>query len=351
MPGLSREAVDRGVLEGTPLVEAPGGHTRAAMLVPREELGLATRLAAASHAKHQAPLVRRGTIDPSAVRALGKTICGALDEGPMPSADLRAAVAASHPRSLDLFAAALAQLTLEGKVRRFPIAGRIDSPKYLYELMHPDDRPDLAAEGDAASVHARLASVFLRRHGPATIEDFAWWTGSTKTDARAALTTIGAASIAVDGWTSQAWLNANDVDAWNRFKDPGDPRVQLLPFRDPFVYVRRPVAVLASDPAAPVLDWKAKKIPVSNADSLHHHAIVANGTLVGVWEYDADEEAIVTRVWGNARGLASQVKAAAAETARFIREQIGDMKFYAADTPTSRAPRVTFISAARRASG
>jgi hypothetical protein len=342
MRGVSREAIDRAVIDATSIAEAPGGQARGAVLVAREELALAIRLAQASHAKHQAPQVRSGAIDPLAIRSLRRVIQQVLDEGPKSAAAIRSAVFVSHPRSLELLSPALASLTLDGMIRRFSIDGRIDSPKYMYEAIHPDDRPDLEAEGDLADVMAKLATLFLRRHGPATVEDFVWWAGCTKGEGRAALKTIGAEPIAIERWAANAWLLPEDVQAWQSFQAPAASDVVLLPFRDPFVYARRPPAVLAADPQAPVLDWKARPAQVGDIESLHHHAIIASGTLVGVWEYDRDAQAVVTRLWSRDRALASNVASAADDTGRFIRDQVGDLAFYAADTAASRAPRLAF---------
>src|SRR5688572_28364599 len=41
MPGVSRDAIDRAAVDGTPLVEVPGPHARPPVLVPREDMALA----------------------------------------------------------------------------------------------------------------------------------------------------------------------------------------------------------------------------------------------------------------------------------------------------------------------
>jgi len=155
----------------------------------------------------------------------------------------------------------------------------------------------------------------------------AFWAGITKAEARKALAAIHAAPVTIPEWTSDAWLLPEDREMWESGNTARDLGVVLLPFRDPLVYARRTPAVLSDDPKAAVL---------------HHHAIVAGGALVGVWEYDPETEEVVTRTWSKERGLAGRVKSAAADTARFIRSQLGDAKFYAADHATTRAPRIAF---------
>jgi hypothetical protein len=116
----------------------------------------------------------------------------------------------------------------------------------------------------------------------------------------------------------------------------------LLPFRDPFVHMRHSPAVLAGNAAAPVLDGTLKRARIGDVNRLHHHTILSGGELVGVWEYDPKAETVLTRLWSADAGLRRRVASAAAETARFIREQLGDAKISAVDPPAKRAKRLAF---------
>ena len=75
---------------------------------------------------------------------------------------------------------------------------------------------------------------------------------------------------------------------------------------------------------------------------MNHHAIVAGGELVGVWEYDPDARCVVTRVWSTDKELRTRAADAAAETERFVRQQLGDAKLSAVDPPARRAARIAF---------
>jgi hypothetical protein len=212
----------------------------------------------------------------------------------------------------------------------------------MYELRHPDDRPDLAAAGDAAAVLAKAAELFLRRHGPATLEELAVWGDVTKGAARKALGTLGAEPVAVPGWAKEAWLLPGDLPAWRSFKGDGGDGVVLLPFRDPFVHMRHSPAVLVRDTRVPVLDATLKRARIADVNRLHHHMIVTGGHIVGVWEYDPKTENVLTRLWNADAALRRRVGAAAGKTARFIREQLGDAKISAVDPPEKRAKRLAF---------
>ncbi|HLF61496.1 MAG TPA: winged helix DNA-binding domain-containing protein [Acidimicrobiia bacterium] len=74
---------------------------------------------------------------------------------------------------------------------------------------------------------AELLNRWLHGFGPATETDIAWWTGWTRTDVRAALTTVGA--VPVETEAGPAYLHSDDLDPI----PPPDPWVALLPSLDP----------------------------------------------------------------------------------------------------------------------
>ena len=343
MRGASREAIDRAAIDGVSLLDVPGPHGRPSVLVPRDEMALALRLHSATFEKHLAPHFASGRISQAALRVVGAQVCRLLDEGPLTASDIRQFV--THPDAGELLVGALSDLAVRGIVRRFPVDGRLDSSKYLYELRHPEDRPDLDAEGDAAAVVAKAAAFFLRHHGPATLEELTWWGELTKGAARKALGTLGAEPLTVPGWAKEAWLLPDDVLAWRSFKGESGDRVVLLPYRDPFVHMRRGPAVLARRAGAPVLDGTLKRARIADVGCLNHHAILVGGDVVGVWEYDSKVETVLTRLWGADAGLRRRVARAAAEMACFIRQQLGDVKLSAVDPPAKRAKRLAFCRA------
>jgi winged helix DNA-binding protein len=342
MPGVSRDAIDRAAIDGAALIEVPGAHARPPVLVPRSEMALALRLHLASYQKHAASYFASEGISEAAFAGVAAQVCRLLDEEPLASSDIRKSI--SHLDAGELLTGVLVDLAVRGVVRRFPVDGRLNSSKYMYELRHPDDRPDLAAVGDAAAVLAKAAELFLGRHGPATLEELSLWGDVTKGAARKALGTLGAEPVAVPGWAKEAWLPPGDMRAWRSFKGDGDDdeNVVLLPFRDPCVHMRHSPAVLARDTRMPVLDGTLKRARISDVNRLHHHTILSGGDVIGVWEYDPKTENVLTRLWNADAALRRRVGEAADKTARFIREQLGDAKISAVDPPAKRAKRLAF---------
>jgi hypothetical protein len=339
LPGISRDAIDRAAIDGVDVVEVPGAHATPPVLVPRDEMAIALRLHWASYARHAAPLFASGRYSETALREIASQACAALDEGPLTTSEIRASV--THPDAGELLTGALIDLAVRGVIRRYPADGRLDSSKYSYELRHPDDRPDLDTEGDEAAIALKATRLFVQRHGPAAVDEIADWAALTKNSVRKALAALRAESIKIDGWTDAAWLLPEDIRAWKSF-EAEDDRVVLLPYRDPFVSVRRPSAVLTRRGAVKVLNAKLRPTAIRNVSGLHHHAIVADGELVGVWEYRPETECVVTRVWYTDKRLRARVANAAAETERFVRQQLGDAKLSAVDPPERRARRIAF---------
>lgn len=339
MPGTSREAIDRAAMDAIDIVEVPGPHARPPVLVPRDDMAVALRLHHASYARHAAAYFRSAGYSEAAFKALVAQVCRALDEGPLSTSDIRAAV--SHPDAGELLVGALVDLSVRGVIRRYAADGRLDSSKYVYELRHPDDRPDLDAEGDDAAAVAKAARLFLRRYGPAAVDEIADWGQLTKGAVRKALTTLEAEHTPIEGWAKDVWLLPNDVRAWKAFSPDGD-RVAFLPYRDPFVWIRRPPAVLARRDTAPILNSDSKQVAIRDVHALHHHVIVAGGSMVGVWEYDVKTRRVVTRLWQADKALGTRVANAAVDTERFIRQQLGDASLSAVDPDARRAARLAF---------
>ena len=119
---------------------------------------------------------------------------------------------------------------------------------------------------------ARLANVYFRSHGPATVQDFAGWAGITLTDARAGLAVTQKDLIAVSQDGQEYWLAAYAAEP------PADDAldVSLLPGFDEYIlgYKDRN-AVLASD-------YFNRIVPGGNGIFLP--MLVIDGQIVGTWK-------------------------------------------------------------------
>ena len=129
-------------------------------------------------------------------------------------------------------------------------------------------------ELDRDEALATLTSRYFRGHGPATIRDFAWWSGITLGDARAGAAMIGdeLREERVKGKSYLVSRNANTVSDDARRHARG---MQLLPGFDEYMlgYSDRRIAL--------DLAHSQKIVPGNNGVFLP--TIVARGRVIGTW--------------------------------------------------------------------
>jgi hypothetical protein len=114
-----------------------------------------------------------------------------------------------------------------------------------------------------------LAERYFQSHGPATLKDFAWWSGLKIVDARAALSEISDSldSVVVDG--AEYWYRRG-------LKATSQPSVLLLPGFDEYLlgYTDRSAALAA--------EHSEKIVPGKNG--MFMPTIVVDGRVVGTWK-------------------------------------------------------------------
>ena len=119
---------------------------------------------------------------------------------------------------------------------------------------------------------AELAARYLTSHGPATVHDFAWWSGLTVTEARSGLeaTWPGLTSEKIDG--KEYWMTSDT----RGHKAYGKSSVDLLPAFDEYLigYKDRS-AVLAVEHASRI---------VPGRNGVFQPTIVVGGRVAGTWK-------------------------------------------------------------------
>ena len=183
----------------------------------------------------------------------------------------------------------------EGLICLGPRAGKQQTFVLLDEWLPPTpprSRDDSLAE---------LARRYFTSHGPATVRDFAWWSGLAAADAEIARESVAHELDAVT-MDKQVYWQAAGTPAATRTK----PGCHLLPAYDEYTVAyqdRR--AVMSSEVAA-------------RADSGHgifYPAIVIDGRIAGTWsrELQKTSVAITCRPFARLDRRQSQVLAAAAQ--------------------------------------
>ncbi|RYG75336.1 winged helix DNA-binding domain-containing protein [bacterium] len=117
---------------------------------------------------------------------------------------------------------------------------------------------------------AELTKRYFTSHGPTTIEDFAWWSGLTKTQVKAGL----AANSSIESFDCEGKTYWKCSDSLNVF--PTKPRVDLLPSFDEYMlgYSDRSAAIDT--------EHHPKIVPGNNG--MFMATIVVNGKIEGLWK-------------------------------------------------------------------
>ena len=116
-------------------------------------------------------------------------------------------------------------MSADGRVIRARPKGGWTSTQFTWSVTE-SWRSDWQARPEADDADALITRSWLQGHGPATIEDLAWWTGWPKGRSRRAID--AADTIEVETNEGAAFVVASDVDA---IASP-DPWVALLPGLD-----------------------------------------------------------------------------------------------------------------------
>lgn len=195
----------------------------------------------------------------------------------------------------------LLRAELEGLICSGPSRGNQHTYALLDERVPEMDLPD---KGEA---RARLARIYFSSHGPATLEDFTWWSGLTKTSARKGLEAISDDFISeeINGhsyWMSEALTSVDVTPAGNAY---------LLPAYDEFLISYRNRIIP---------DEENQQKAISN-NGIFRPIIVVGGKVVGIWKRSIQKGRVLieTEFFDRpAEGTREKVEAAARAYGQFL---------------------------------
>ena len=150
--------------------------------------------------------------------------------------------------------------------------------QFTYALL--DERAPQARTLDRDEALAEFARRYFTSHGPATLQDFVWWSGLTVTDARAGLEMVRSQLTheVIDGQTY--WFSISTPPA----KDLSST-VYLLPNFDEYI-------VGYTDRSA-VFDASHTKKLDPRGNILFNYTIVMDGRVVGTWKRTLKKDAVI----------------------------------------------------------
>jgi hypothetical protein len=161
----------------------------------------------------------------------------------------------------------LHRAALEGLICFGPSEGKQDTFALL------DEWVPQGQEKTREDALRELARRYVRSHGPATARDFAWWSGLTLTEARAALALCS------------SWLRQEMIDGertWLSEDEPGgtlpSPAVHMLPpFDEYYVGYKARDLLLESQHS-----HRTKKVA---AGGVFRPIVLLDGQIVGIWKW------------------------------------------------------------------
>lgn len=163
----------------------------------------------------------------------------------------------------------LAYLMMHAELEGIICSGPRRGKQFTYALL-AERAPQAGLVFDRDQALAELASRYFRSHGPATLRDFAWWSGLTVKEAR---TGIAAATPA---------LVESELDG-RRYWGPADtarpstkgPVVFLLPNYDEYL--------IAHKDRGPVVESSRSANLVARTNGGFAHHLIIDGRLAGGW--------------------------------------------------------------------
>jgi hypothetical protein len=317
---LTRQQIDDAVYRRFEVIELPTVRD-SMMLVPREEVGLALAAGRKSFAARISKFPNVEQLADRIVKTIGDGLRSAvaLREELPPKLITNLGEAGKKMGFSSTLPIALRLLQGQGRVLRLAEDFRLDTKRYFYRRW-PESVPIDAPPKDLDNA---LAQRFLSWASPSSADDFAFWSGITKTLAKELLSGAPKPALsAAEGPSAATGARKGII---------------VLPFRDNYFALHRDLRAFAQ--GIELLDMSNKPAPIEKLSSLHHNAIVVDGELRGIWEYDPADEKIVWKTFRKTPGVEAAVK----ETEEFIREELGDHKYYALDHGRTRELRLAFI--------
>ncbi|KAA6301886.1 MAG: hypothetical protein EZS26_001889 [Candidatus Ordinivivax streblomastigis] len=174
---------------------------------------------------------------------------------------------------IEVDASRMVHFMMRAEVEGIVCSGALKGKSHTYALL--DERVAPAKPLHKEEALAKLAQIYFNSHGPASLQDFVWWSGLSVSDAKQALGNIQATLSAEimneqTYWKSQS---ANNVSV--------EPPVHLLPAFDEYLISYR-------DRQAALSQAHYRKVISSNG--IFRPVIIADGQVIGLWKKPATQK-------------------------------------------------------------
>ncbi len=185
------------------------------------------------------------------------------------------------------------------ELERVVCSGARRGKQFTYALI--DERAPQAKSLPRDEALATLTQRFFTSHGPATVHDFAWWSGLTIVDVKAGLE-MCAGTLTSFEFNGKTWWRAADTEY--PASQPVTPTAWLLPPYDEYTIAYRD--------HSPILDEQYHETAV---EAIFNGVMMLDGKLVGNWRRSFPNKKTVLVEYAPFRDLNDEEQAAFATTA------------------------------------
>jgi hypothetical protein len=186
--------------------------------------------------------------------------------------------AALSMRGIDPAGQRLPYFLMHGELTGLICSGPMQGLQHTFTLL--DERVPAASSKPRDEAVAELVRRYFRSHGPATVHDFAWWSGLTVADGRRGLEAISSdlESATVDGRTY--WR----ADPGRQGRPRARAVLHLLPNYDELTVAYRDHAT--------AIDPRARSVFGGWAAGVLGNVVALDGQIVGSWRRSPSKNAI-----------------------------------------------------------
>lgn len=350
-PALLHAAMESGQVQVVPAVRG------CMYLLSRAQVPGALRLAGLLTRPREEKVEARAGVKKGELQKLGRQVVEVLArQGPLGTDALRKALPAGAVRSLgeagkklglsSPLPPALRVLEFEGAVARLAEGGRLDTQAYAWRVPKKSPFAGAKVAGALPALLAGVAGTFLRAAGVGRVKDLAGWAGVAQRDAAAAVQAVGAVSVEIEGEKDARVALPAVLKAHGGAVRSGEA-LAFLPFEDNLLALQGTPALL-TDPRhhglqLPSWDGK-KKVALGQAAHLAYRPLVAEGRLVGFWEFDpASSEVVFGCFDGVSAATRRRLGDEAEATAAFLLDELGHGRSFSLDTDAALAERARWI--------